>query len=479
MAIAIAIGALASTNGIVRAEDGPAEMEHDAGFVAANGITLAYESFGPADREVILLIAGAGAPLTMWPDELCEELVRRGYRVIRFDNRDTGLSTHLDALGHPDWEALFTALAAGTPVPAPYTMSDMTNDAVGLLDALGIAQAHLVGASMGGHIAQRIAIEHPARARSLTSISSDTGNPEMPGPTETVLALPPPPPAGSPPEDIIARELLVRRTLASPAYPTDDQRLREEIRRDLARGYDAVGLERQTAAILAEGDRREALRQLALPTVVLHGDSDLLVPVANGHDTAANIPGAELRIIEGMGHDIPLQLIPDFADAITAAASAAATAAAPAAGIPGSRVVGAGMTTLGEGFPADFRGDRIFVGLDAFATPDQQARGTFTITHREPDGALFADLRGEVTCLEVEAEHAVVIGVITAARTPGLPGGDVHEGMIAAIVVQDGGPDGDRFGWTFGDPEMVPDCADLPVAAPAAVEQGNFDVHHE
>jgi hypothetical protein len=164
------------------------------------------------------------------------------------------------------------------------------------------------------------------------------------------------------------------------------------------------------------------------------------------------------------------------APAATAQEPAPGTSNAPVTGSPGSLVIGTGTTTLDDRFPADFRGDRITVALDAFVLPDQPARGTFTITHREPTGELFADLHGDITCLRVEGAHAVVIGVITAARTPGLPGGDVREGMIAAIVVQDGGHDGDRFGWTFGDPEMVPDCAELPIATPATVEQGEFSV---
>jgi pimeloyl-ACP methyl ester carboxylesterase len=177
---------------------------------------------------------------------------------------------------------------------------------------------------MGGHIAQRVAIHHPERTLSLTSIASDTGNPEMPGPSAEVLALPPPPPAGSDIETIIAREVLVWKTLGSPAYPTDEAVLRERIRRDVERNYDPVDLERQAAAVLAEGDRRDFLRRLMVPTVVLHGDADIIVPVENGRDTAATIPGAELRIIEGVGHDIPLQLVTVFADAITAAAARAA-----------------------------------------------------------------------------------------------------------------------------------------------------------
>lgn len=173
---------------------------------------------------------------------------------------------------------------------------------------------------MGAAIAQLVALDYPERTRSLTSISGETGNLEMPGPTEDVLALPPSPPAGSDIETIVAHQVLVWEVLGSPAYPTDQDLLRERIRREVERSHDPIDLERQEAAIFAAGDRRERLRRLDVPTVVLHGDADKIVPVENGRDTAANIPGAELIIVPGMGHDVPLQLVPTFADAITQAA---------------------------------------------------------------------------------------------------------------------------------------------------------------
>lgn len=294
-----------------------AQTEH----VQVNGVNITYESMGEDDRETILLISGLGAQFTMWPDELCNELVRRGYRVIRFDNRDTGLSTHLDSLGSPDWEAIGKAANSGDSIPLPYSLKDMAEDAVGLLNALSIKQTHIAGASMGGAIAQLIAIHHPHRVLSLTSIFSDTGNPEMPGPTEEVMSMPPAPPVGSDMEKIIEREIAVRKIIESPGYPTKKKLLRKWVRRDVERSYNPVAVERQSAAIMFAGDRRSKLQKLRLPTVVLHGDADILVPMENGEDTAENIPDAELCIIEGLGHDIPQDLIKDFTDAIVLAAT--------------------------------------------------------------------------------------------------------------------------------------------------------------
>lgn len=325
MIAAILGAALVAAGGLAAAAspDSPSTWVHRTwGQAQVGNITIFYETFGPADRETVLLISGAGAQMTMWSDELCEELVERGYHVVRFDNRDTGLSTRLDHLGRPDWEEFFTAASEGRTPPVPYTITDMMNDAVGLLDALGIRRAHIVGASMGGAIAQRIAIHHPERACSLTLFSSETGNPGMPGPTEEFLALPPPPPAGSDVEDIVEHEVLVAGALASPAYPTDEEVIREYTLSNIERGgYDPIALERHSAAVMADGDRRELLNRLNLPAVVLHGDADPLVPVENGYDLAANIPGAELIVVPGMGHDIPVQLEPAFADAIARAAA--------------------------------------------------------------------------------------------------------------------------------------------------------------
>ncbi|HAC59827.1 MAG: alpha/beta hydrolase [Parvibaculum sp.] len=296
--------------------------------VKANGITLEYESFGPQDRETILLIMGLGAQLTMWPTELCDELVKRGYRVIRYDNRDVGLSHKFDEHGMPDMAAIFGALMAGQPAQSPYSLDDMAADAVGLLDALGVKQAHIAGASMGGMIAQLVAANHPERTLSLTSIMSTTGNPEVPqGKPEAMAVLMTPAPEGDIPA-AIERGILAWNTIGSPGYRTDDETLRQWVTRDVNRSLYPVGTARQMAAIVANGDRREKLKNIKVPAVVLHGVDDPLVPVEGGRDTAKSIPGAELREVPGMGHDFPLALVDTFADAIEAAAKRAAKAQA-------------------------------------------------------------------------------------------------------------------------------------------------------
>tara|TARA_R110002110_G_scaffold18688_12_gene78369 strand:+ start:1052 stop:1957 length:906 start_codon:yes stop_codon:yes gene_type:complete len=296
--------------------------------IKANGITLEYESFGPEDRETVLLIMGLGAQLTMWPVELCDELVARGYRVVRFDNRDVGLSTKFDDAGMPDMGAIFTALTTGAPVSAPYALDDMAADAVGLLDALGIGKAHIAGASMGGMIAQLVATNHPERALSLVSIMSTTGNPDLPqGKPEAMAVLMTPAPEGDIPA-AIERGMLAWNTIGSPGYRTDDETLRKWVTRDVNRSLYPVGTARQMAAIVANGDRREKLKDVKAPAVILHGIDDPLVPIEGGRDTAASIPGAELREVPGMGHDFPLALLDSFADAIEAAAKRASAAKA-------------------------------------------------------------------------------------------------------------------------------------------------------
>jgi pimeloyl-ACP methyl ester carboxylesterase len=299
------------------------------GKIKANGITIAYESFGAADRETILMIMGNGAQLTAWPVELVEELVKRGYHVVIYDNRDVGLSTKFDGAGVPDAKAVIEAKIAGKPSPLPYTLDDMAKDAVGLLDALGIKKVHIVGVSMGGMIAQLVAADHPKHVLSLTSIMSTSGNPEVPFPAnpEAIAKMPPPRPEGDQ-EAIVTNAVKVIQVLAGPDYPPDEKRIRDLVIRSLKRSADRSGMARHNAlsALGLFEDRRAKLKTIKVPTVVVHGEKDPIMSVAGGKDTAANIPGAELRIIPGMGHDLPIPLVSAIADAITAAAARAKAA---------------------------------------------------------------------------------------------------------------------------------------------------------
>lgn len=288
--------------------------------VAANGIRLAYESFGPERAPAILLIMGLGGQMTRWNVELCELLVGRGFRVIRFDNRDSGLSSHFDEAPVPD----LRALQRGEAVAVPYTLDDMATDSIGLLDALDIERAHLAGASMGGAIAQIAAARYPARVRSLTSIMSSSGNPDLPPPTPAAAtALFAPLPRQRDRESIVADSIARYATLESPAWPTDRERLRQMFAAEYDRNFDPRGVGRQLAAIIASGDRRPLLQTITAPTVVVHGAADQLIPPACGKDVARHIAGAELRLIAGMGHDFPVALSALIADAIGTAAARA------------------------------------------------------------------------------------------------------------------------------------------------------------
>lgn len=292
-----------------------------------NGIFVEYESHGPADAEPVLLIMGLGTQMTRWPAPLYGKLVDRGLRVIRFDNRDVGLSAKLDDAGPVDMTAVIGALMQGRKPEVPYLLSDMAADAVGLLDHLGIESAHVVGASMGGMIAQMIAAEHPARVLSLTSIMSSTGNPALPRATPEAMAVltnrPPHPETDL--EGYLDHSVRAARVLGSPGYPMTEEALRERSLHDVRRSHYPAGFQRQYAAIAASGDRREKLKNITAPTVVLHGADDPLVPLAAGQDTAASIPGAEMRVVPGMGHDVPPGLYDTIVDAIMAAVARART----------------------------------------------------------------------------------------------------------------------------------------------------------
>lgn len=284
--------------------------------IAANGITITYEDAGPRAAPVILLIMGLGCQLTMWPDEFVAALQDRGFRTIRYDNRDVGLSSRFDAAGVPNIKWLFAKALIGLTPRTPYRIADMAGDATGLLDALGVDQAHIVGVSMGGMIAQHVAAAKPTRALSLTSVMSTTGNRRLPRPNRDAMRALSDRPMRGDPEAMIDYAKRAAGIIGSPGYPPDPARLDRRVRNDFARAWYPPGYARHMAAIIADGDRREMLRTIKVPTLVIHGEADPLVPLAGGRDTAANISAARLLTIPGMGHDLPLGLVDTLADAI-------------------------------------------------------------------------------------------------------------------------------------------------------------------
>jgi len=288
-----------------------------------NGIEIAYETFGPPDGRPLLLIMGLAAQMILWDDEFCSALAARGHRVIRFDNRDVGLSTKLDAAGMPDAAAAMQAVLLGERIAAPYLLRDLAADGAGLLDALGIPAAHVVGASMGGMIAQTMAITYPARVLSLTSIMSTTGERSLPpARPEAVAVLFLPAPADR--AGNVERAVHIFRTIGSPGFPFDEARVRDLAGRSYDRCFSPAGAARQLVAILASGSRREALAAVTIPTLVIHGRDDPLIPLEAGLDTARAVPGAELLVIDGMGHDLPRGAWPEIVERIGALTARAA-----------------------------------------------------------------------------------------------------------------------------------------------------------
>jgi pimeloyl-ACP methyl ester carboxylesterase len=279
----------------------------------ANGITIEYESFGRDSDPLILLIMGFGAQLIFWPEPLCEALAAKGFRVVRFDNRDIGKSTHLAGLAAPDARAVLAEVMAGKRPDVPYTLSDMADDAVGLMDALGVERAHIAGASMGGMIAQLIAINHPERTKSLISIMSSTGRRDLPPGDPATLSVLFRPPKSTSREDLIEMSVLVQRTLASPGFPATEAEIRATAERRTDRApFDPDGLARQSAALIAAEPRNALLAHVRCPALVLHGGDDPVMPDAAGEDTAQSIPGAELIVVPGMSHDFGLPLVPVY-----------------------------------------------------------------------------------------------------------------------------------------------------------------------
>jgi pimeloyl-ACP methyl ester carboxylesterase len=286
----------------------------------ANGIQLAYQTFGDPADPAVLMIMGLGVQMLGWDAELCELLAGRGLHVVRFDNRDVGRSTKIT--GGPPANVL--AAVAGDFSSASYTLDDMAEDCAGLLDHLEIERAHLAGASQGGMIAQTLAIRRPERVLSLTSIMSTTGDPSVGQPhPEALPALLTPSPRDR--EEFVEYVVRAWRVIGSPGFDADEDALRLLASASYDRGIHPEGTARQLLAILASGDRTDALRRLGVPTTVIHGTDDPLIDVSGGKATAEAIPGAELVLIEGMGHDLPRALWPRFVDLIVANAGRART----------------------------------------------------------------------------------------------------------------------------------------------------------
>jgi len=292
-------------------------------FVRANGIDICYEIFGDDDAEPMLLIMGLGAQMVLWDDPFCAELAARGFRVIRFDNRDIGRSSKFSGGKRITPLELLKLRFLNIPVASPYRLHDMARDTVALMDALSIPSAHLVGASMGGMIAQEVAISFPQRLRSLTSIMSTTGNPKTPPPTrEAAMLLMRPTPRTK--QEFFARFTQTWKFLRVGPFPLDEARDLIRAERIYQRGLHYEGSARQLRAILASGSRKPRLHAVTAPTLVIHGTVDPLVHPFGGKDTAASIPGARLMMVEGMGHALPVEMWPEVIDAIAAHAQGAA-----------------------------------------------------------------------------------------------------------------------------------------------------------
>jgi pimeloyl-ACP methyl ester carboxylesterase len=292
--------------------------------ISAKGIALEVEDHGSPAGEPLVLIMGLGMQLVAWHPEFVAMLVARGFRVIRFDNRDIGLSQRFDQFGVPNLALDSIRFAVGMKVNAPYTVADMADDTAALLDALGLRSAHICGASMGGMVAQQLAVRHPQRVKSLTLMMTSSGSRRLPGPSLKVRGA-----LLSRPEDptdlnsVIAHHVKLYRMIGSPDYPASDTYLNERLGLSVRRSYRPAGMARQMVAIAADGNRSPLLAQIRQPTQIIHGKADPLVPVEAGHDLAAKIAAAEIDLIAGMGHDLPVPLWPRFVSGIASAAGRA------------------------------------------------------------------------------------------------------------------------------------------------------------
>jgi pimeloyl-ACP methyl ester carboxylesterase len=293
--------------------------------ISANGLEIEYDEFGATDAPAILLVMGLGTQMTAWSLPFCERLAGHGFRVIRFDNRDVGLSSKFHGERAPGFARFMISRLLGLSLRVPYTLDDMTDDAIGLMDAINVDEAHIVGASMGGMIAQLIAGRFPERCISLTSIMSSTGDPSLPGASAEVRKqLLAPRPDASDAEAVVQRIMQGYKTIGSPGeLRRSDEELRQLAQASINRSYYPEGFMRQVAAIMANGSRVDLLQRVLTPTLVIHGKEDPLVPVECGIHTAEQIRGAKLELIEGMGHDLPPKLMERIVDLIAGHANAA------------------------------------------------------------------------------------------------------------------------------------------------------------
>ncbi|MDP3224459.1 MAG: alpha/beta fold hydrolase [Rubrivivax sp.] len=284
--------------------------------IVANGIAIELDDQGPASADPLVLIMGLGMQLVAWPDTLVQLLVSRGFRVIRFDNRDVGLSQGFDHLGVPNLALAALRHTFHLPVRSPYSLRDMAADTAGVLDALGLQRAHVCGASMGGMIAQHLAAEHPQRVKSLSLMMTTTGARHLPQASWRVQRALLSRPDSRDTAAVVKHLQKVMTLIGSPAYPADPDSLQRRLQATVARAWRPAGTARQLAAVAADGDRSAMLSRIQAPTAVIHGQADPLVPVAAGLDLAARIAGARSDIVPGMGHDLPDQLLSRFADTI-------------------------------------------------------------------------------------------------------------------------------------------------------------------
>jgi pimeloyl-ACP methyl ester carboxylesterase len=285
--------------------------------INANGLTLFYESLGNLDAPAIILVAGLGCQLTMWPEQFCELMVKQGFRVIRFDNRDIGLSSEVNRHVKVSVPMAFLKSKLGQPIPSNYTLHDMADDLLGLMNALRIEAAHLVGVSMGGMISQIAAATHPKRFKSLSLIMTTTNSPKLPGPTWKVMNnmfLKKPRDASV--EAFCEHVSRVFQVIGSPAYPTPEEELMTKAKNSFLRSKRSAGVMRQTNAVMATGCLESATRSIKTPTLVIHGLADPLLRPACGKRVAQLIQGAKLELIHGMGHDLPAQLMPKLSELI-------------------------------------------------------------------------------------------------------------------------------------------------------------------